>query len=288
MSLNLRKISVAYPGGRQKAFTTSYDDGNDCDIPLVAMMRKYGIKGTFNINSGCCPTEKMPYGKDPWTRLPLDELIDLYGDDMEIAVHGRIHPFWDLMPSPNAMQDILDDRRELERASGRIIRGAAFPYGSFNDETVDILRLAGLVYCRVTALTNSFRRIPDDWLRFMGTSHNTDPRCQELAEAFTKPHAPGGRLWLYYLWGHSYEFVRDRSWDSMEKLLQTVSGREDTWYATNIEIFDYLSASRQLRYDIDMSRVYNPTATAVCLCVIQGEDAHFLTVPPGTELRLPD
>ena len=137
MSMNLRKIVTAYPGGLEKAFTMSYDDGNDCDIPLVEMMRRYGVKGTFNINSGCCPPERMPHGKKPWSRLPLRELIDLYGDDMEIAVHGLIHPTWDRLPSPNAMQDILDDRRELERATGKIIRGAAYPYGTYSDAAVE-------------------------------------------------------------------------------------------------------------------------------------------------------
>ncbi len=289
MPTNLRKIFTAYPGGLNKAFTMSYDDGNDCDIPLVEMMRKYGVKGTFNVNSGCCPPERLPYTKHPWSRLPLDELVDLYGDDMEIAVHGRIHPTWDRLPSPNAMQDILDDRRELERASGKIIRGAACPNGSTNDDVVKILRLAGFAYCRVTDPTNSFKRLPEDLFRVHGTVRNTDPTRQELAEAFVKPHLPGGRLWLYYIWGHSFEFVRDSSWDQLEKLLQTVSGREDIWYATNLEIFDYLDAAKRLRYDIDMSRVYNPTDTAVWLCVTHGDgDAAFLSVPPGTEIRLPD
>ena len=289
MPTNLRKVFTAYPDGLNKAFTMSYDDGNDCDIPLVEMMRKYGVKGTFNVNSGCCPPERMPHTKNPWSRLPLDELVDLYGDDMEIAVHGRIHPTWDRLPSPNAMQDILDDRRELERATGKIIRGAAFPNGTFNDDTVDILRLAGFVYCRATGITNSFKHIPEDWLRFTGTTHNTDPHCLELAEQFAKPHTPGRRLWLYYLWGHSYEFVRDGSWDVIEQLLRTVSGQSDIWYATNIEIFDYLNAAKRLRFDIDMSRVYNPTDTEIWLRVSHGYDnVVSLPVPPASQVKLPD
>ncbi len=288
MSVNPRKIYTAYPGGLEKAFTMSYDDGNDCDIPLVEMMRKYGVKGTFNVNSGCCPPERLPHGKKPWARLPLSELIDLYGDDMEIAVHGRIHPTWDRLPSPNAMQDILDDRRELERATGKIIRGAAYPNGSYNDDVAEILRLAGFVYCRTTPCTGSYKHLPQDLLRLQGTTRNTDPRCQALAEEFVKPHTPGRPLWLYYLWGHSYEFVENDSWDSLEKLLATVGGREDIWYATNIEIFDYLNASRLLRYDIDMSRVYNPTDTEIWLRITRGEDVQCIAVPPAEELQLPE
>ena len=35
------------------------------------------------------------------------------------------------------------------------------------------------------------------------------------------------------------------------------------WYATNIEIFDYWTALRALRFSADRTMVYNPTATDV-------------------------
>ena len=36
----------------EKYFTVSYDDGTEQDIRVIALMEKYGIKGTFNISSG--------------------------------------------------------------------------------------------------------------------------------------------------------------------------------------------------------------------------------------------
>ena len=38
--------------GKYKALTFSFDDGNFDDICLIKIMNKYGLKGTFNINSG--------------------------------------------------------------------------------------------------------------------------------------------------------------------------------------------------------------------------------------------
>ena len=38
--------------GRRKAFTLSYDDGITQDIRLVELLKKYGVKATFNLNSG--------------------------------------------------------------------------------------------------------------------------------------------------------------------------------------------------------------------------------------------
>ena len=44
---------MSFPGGRKKALTLSYDDGVRQDRKLIKILDKYGIKATFNINSGC-------------------------------------------------------------------------------------------------------------------------------------------------------------------------------------------------------------------------------------------
>ena len=38
--------------GKKKAVTFSFDDGVTQDIRLIELFNKYGLKGTFNINSG--------------------------------------------------------------------------------------------------------------------------------------------------------------------------------------------------------------------------------------------
>jgi len=43
---------ITYPGGRFKALTMSYDDGRPQDRRLVELFNKYGIRGTFHLNSG--------------------------------------------------------------------------------------------------------------------------------------------------------------------------------------------------------------------------------------------
>lgn len=290
MAMNRRKIYPTWPEGKPKVFTMSYDDGNDCDIRLVELMRKHHVKGTFNINSGVCPLEPMPYdAPKKWRRLTMKECIDLYGDDMEIAVHGMVHPTWDRMPTPNAMQDILDDRRELERATGRIIRGAAFPNGTYNDDVVDILRLAGIAYCRNIINTQKLRAIPTDFLRLQPTTRNRDPKVVEITRKFVDEQEPSGRLWMLYIWGHSYEFVRDDSWHVIEEVLDIVGDRKDIWYATNIEMVDYMQAYQALQYNIDQTLVHNPTATDVWIRITWGAaNAQIVQVPAGATLSLPE
>lgn len=48
----MRYRFLRFPGGKAKAVTFSYDDGDRGDIRLAETINKYGIKCTFNINSG--------------------------------------------------------------------------------------------------------------------------------------------------------------------------------------------------------------------------------------------
>lgn len=290
MRLKARKVYPVWPEGKQKVFTMSYDDGNDSDIPLVELMRRYHVKGTFNLNSGLWPEEIRPYeGKKQWRRLTMQECLELYGDDMEIALHGRVHPSWDRLPSVGMMQDILDDRRELERATGRIIRGAAYPNGHFNQTAKDVLRLAGVEYCRAVKVNANFEALPVDFMELQGTVRNVDPKVIDVAKAFAAPKTPYRKPWMMYLWGHSYEFVRDGSWDVIEEVLSIVGDREDIWYATNVEMVDYMKAVRRLQYNVDMTMVHNPSGQSVWVQITRGRPVETVVeIPAGKTVMLPE
>ena len=58
--------------------------------------------------------------------------------------------------------------------------------------------------------------------------------------------------------GHSYEFADDDNWSCIEGLCSTLNKQDsDIWFATNIEIFDYVTAFRRLEYGAEGSLVYN-------------------------------
>lgn len=48
----MMNIFMRYPGQRAKALTLSYDDGVQQDQRLISIMRRHGLRGTFNINTG--------------------------------------------------------------------------------------------------------------------------------------------------------------------------------------------------------------------------------------------
>jgi hypothetical protein len=87
---------------------------------------------------------------------------------------------------------------------------------------------------------------------------------------------------LYYLWGHTYEFEGNDNWEVFEQIAQRISGKEDIWYATNIEIYNYVQAYNSLIFSADMKRVYNPTATKLYF-TFSGKD---FSVDPAQTIEL--
>ena len=72
---------------------------------------------------------------------------------------------------------------------------------------------------------------------------------------------------LFYVWGHSFEFDRNHNWEKIGNFCRMAGGREDVWYATNIEILDYVQAARSLRFSRNRKMVYNPSAQDVWISV---------------------
>lgn len=288
--LKVKPYYPTFPEGKQKVFTMSYDDGNDCDIPLIELMRAYGIKATFNVNSALWSEKVEPYRPgERWRRMTPEQARSIYGTDMEVAVHGAWHPFWAEQKLVRMTADILDDRRALEKLMGYPIRGSASPYGSFNRDTEEALRLSGIEYCRMGAkATYDFRAIPENFLELQPTCKYSDPRLMELAEKFVTGNGIRNYQWMFYVWGHSYEHIRDNDWQIVENLVKYVSRRDDVWYATNIEIVDYVNASRRLRYNLDRTFVENPTDVDVWLRTkpLAQEDPGIVRIPAGGHVEL--
>ena len=49
----------------------------------------------------------------------------------------------------------------------------------------------------------------------------------------------------------------------MDEFMQKVSGKEDVWYATNGEIYEYVNAYEKLVYSADGKYIYNPSKIPV-------------------------
>lgn len=252
---------MRFPAGKAKALTLSYDDGTEQDIRLIQIMNQNGLKGTFNLNSGRFAPEGTVYPLEEFHRkMTVRQVKEVYTNSgHEVAVHGLTHPFLEKLPENMAMWELMKDRENLENTFQTIVRGMAYPFGTYNDTVVECLKKAGLVYGRTTVSSHSFG-IPEDWLRLQATCHHDDPELMPLAKKFLE-ETPEREPWMFYLWGHSFEFeVRD-NWEVIEEFAAFAGGHEDVWYATNIQIYDYVQAYRSLEFSVDGRQVYNPTAT---------------------------
>lgn len=250
---------MTYPNWKEKALTFSYDDGNIKDRDLVELFDKHGVKGTFNLNSAKFFENGADYN------ISKTEVLELYKNH-EVAVHTVTHPRLELLPTPQIAREIANDKEELEKLSGTIVRGMAYPFGTYNDDVVDVAKMCGIAYSRTVEAHHQFT-VPTDWLRMGTTCHHADEKAFELAEKFIAGEPSKVRFryegWLFYIWGHSYEFRTEEDWLRMDGLLSMLSNRDDVWYATNIEIYDYVEAFRALVYSNDKTMVYNPSAQAV-------------------------
>lgn len=270
-------VIMRFPGGKSKAFTMSYDDGVEQDIRLIELMQKQGVKGTFNLNSDCfaAPGTTYPAGQ-VHRRMTQEQCLALYQrEGVEVAGHATGHGFLQLLPQPAAILQIVEDRKNLERLTGKIVRGFAYPYGTFNDTVVESLRACGVAYARTTLSTHKFD-MPTDWLRLNPTCHHNDERLFELTDQFLN-ESPRREPWLFYLWGHAYEFEGRDNWNLIEEFLPRIGGHEDVWYATNIEIYEYARAFDSLVFSVDSALVTNPSAQDVYVLI----DEKPVCIPAG-------
>jgi peptidoglycan/xylan/chitin deacetylase (PgdA/CDA1 family) len=253
----MNKITNLFPDGRKKALTFSYDDGVTQDKRLVDIFNKYSLKATFNLNSGIQSEHSFWFEKEKTIkRMNKEDIGNLY-EGHEIAVHGLTHPFLSNLPKEILLKEIFEDRKNLEEMFGYPVRGMAYPYGSYNENVIDTLKACSLEYSRTVNSHEKFI-LPDNPWKWNPTCHHANSKLNELSDEFIEKDF--NCMSLFYVWGHSYEFDVNENWDYFESFCEKISYKNDIWYATNIEILDYINACKKLRYSINCNSVYNPTA----------------------------
>lgn len=265
----MAQITMTFPKGSYKVVTMSYDDGKAADRRLVEILNRYGVKGSFHLNSGLL---------GEGDRIPSDEIAELYAGH-EISAHTVTHPTVERSPKEQLVGEIMEDRKRLEELACYPVRGLSYPNGSYNSLLKEMLPFLGIEYARTIHSTGDFA-MPDDFMEWHPTCHHNQ-NLLELAERFLKLYKDQ-YLYMFYVWGHSYEFDQDNNWDIMEQYCQLISNKDDIWYATNIEIVDYIKAFRRLRFTVDSKYVYNPSVQSVWLKI----DNQILEIPGGKKVYL--
>lgn len=221
---------------KKKMVTFSFDDGIEDDIRLIAILNKYGLKATFNLNAGHL-TNAMGWEYQGLKRvryLNYFQHPQLYRGH-EIACHGYSHPHLEKLDPVTVDNEVRLDKKILEMLFGCRIQGMAYPFGTYNDEVIRILRDNGIRYCRTVHSTYGFD-LPQEPLTWHPTCHFKDERRMELAKTFVEAE-PDGQM-LFYIWGHSYELVTEEDWEAFSDFCGFLANREDICYCTNQEVLE--------------------------------------------------
>ncbi len=221
---------------KKKAVTFSYDDGVTQDKRLTELFNYYRAKCTFNLNSGLQSYASSWDNKGLTIhRMNALDLPELYKGH-EIAVHCLTHANLTECDEDTIYNEVLVDKQNLERMFGRSMNGMAYPFGTYNDEVVKILRKCGIQYSRTVDSSKAFD-IPQDLLRLKPTCHHDDTDIMALIDDFLNFRQETPQL--FYIWGHSYEFDVNNNWDRMEKILDKLAGKEEIFYGTNSQVLLY-------------------------------------------------
>ena len=258
-------IEMLFPQGKTKALILSYDDGRTEDRQLVKLMNKYGLIGTFHLNSNKLGTSGY---------VNRAEIKQLYSGH-EVSVHSANHPNLTTLSKIDIVYEVVEDRKELERLIGYPVRGMAYPFGNNNAFVIDAIKGLGIEYARTVDDSYGFK-IPENFLQWHPTVH-------QFAKAYWKPNDPENdkkELDRYYqlindfintkdlvlldIWGHSWEMGNNQNhWDETEKFFKLLANNSAINYTTQIDLVDYINAFRNLKFSVEKNMVNNPGALTV-------------------------
>ncbi len=225
--------------GKKKAVTFSYDDGVTQDQRLISILNRYGLKGTFNLNSGLlgqadslvCDGTTVAH-----VRPRGCEIKQIY-DGHEVAAHTLTHPCLIHLPDSEVIRQVEKDRVILSDLVGYEVVGMAYPCGgkNYDGRVVNLIRKhTGIRYARTIICNGSYLR-QKDLLTFQPTVYHTDlDELFRLGREFLQLDSDTPSLLA--IWGHSYELDIHNDWDRFEDFCRMISGFDDIFYGTNREV----------------------------------------------------
>ena len=226
-----------FPNGKTKVFNVTYDDGVLQDVRFVALLNKYNLKGTFNLNSGLMESEFE------WThesgrvikRLSKDKAVPLY-QGHEIACHTLTHPYMHDLSEQEILHELQEDKANLEKLFGREVKGFAVPFDYYSDLIENCVRQCGFSYARISQESRSFAP-QTDYFNWKATVFHTDPELEQLTRQFIESDE---ELAIFQIVGHSYDLDVENMWDRIENVFRMIAAHDDILPMTTIEIVEHL------------------------------------------------
>jgi peptidoglycan-N-acetylglucosamine deacetylase len=242
--------------------TTSWDDGDACDLKIAEMLHDRKLSGTFYI----------PITTHHGSRaLGRNELKALCRTGFEIGGHGFSHRILPQCTKDVLVQEVEYCKQSLEDILGSEVSMFAYPRGRYSSTVVRSVKQAGYAGARTTEMLaqglhydpykmpttiHVFPHTKSDYLRNTARAADFGSAWKfitelwqaeswvELAKTlFDSILAEGG---VFHLYGHSWEIDALGLWNDLEEILDYVSNRDNVLYLPNGDTLDYRTAKRYI------------------------------------------
>ena len=265
-------IRKLWPGGKKKAFNITYDDGVIQDLRFVLLLNKYGVKGTFNLNSQLMEQEFEWQHESGLKIKRLSAPVARYlYDGHEIASHSLTHPDMQYLSEGQIMYEMGHDKWLLSQHFEREICGFGLPFDYYDDTIAACAQRLGFEYSRCSEETYSYAP-PEDYYHWAAGTYHVQPGFAPFVEGFFHTQE---ELALCQIVGHSYDLDTMDMWERMEDILRRVAADKDVASMTNLEIVRYLKAMRSA--EIEGKSINNPTNQTLYFEV----DGEIVSLAPG-------
>ena len=202
----------------RKIFLLSFDDGTIWDKRFVELLNQYGMKATFNVNSGLEDFVWQYEDRFPIRRQKLAETVEQYRGH-EIASHTLTHPWLNSLTPPQLAREVGEDCEALKEIFGLSEIGFGVPFTACEEREVRIIRKF-VKYIRLSAFSDSFA-LPGDPYHIPIHGLYNDADIREKIARFAECDLPEA---LFVMAGHSYEFEVLDHWEYIEELLKFIQG----------------------------------------------------------------
>lgn len=234
-------IKRRYPQGFAKAFNVTYDDGVLQDVRFVQLLNKYGLKGTFNLNSALMKSEFE------WThesgsivkRLPQSIVVDLYREH-EVASHTLTHPYMSNLSKGDIMYELIGDKANLQTIFQKRITGFAVPFDYYSDLIEQCVKESGFEYARISEESHSYAPC-EAYYRWKAGIFHLSSDLDAYIEGFLNTDE---ELAVCQIVGHTYDLDVENMWEKMEDIFAKISTDKTILPMTHIELVRYLRAIR--------------------------------------------
>ena len=204
-----------------KIVSLSFDDGTIYDKRFIDLLNKYGLRATFNLNSGL--KDFIWYYEDkPIRRLNLEESKEIYKGH-EVASHSLTHPYFSSLDEKRQIREVEEDILNLEKIFSRKIEGFAFPFIDQTEANIQVVKNnIDLKYIRCSIFTEKI--LPKDRYHVGINALYDDKDIYEKLKRYKSNILPNS---LFVIAGHSYEFEVKNDWEKIEKLLKYLKENDE-------------------------------------------------------------